>query len=119
MGTVKIRNLPDGIGNVLNVSKKSIGQYYYPPTCCFGYAPTRGHIGDPASAFNVPRQMLKLPICPQCHDTKNVTDSDHQKLNPIYMCKECNIEWGTDLRSINSLNPLPRKHNDHQANCIR
>jgi ribosomal protein S27AE len=39
---------------------------------------------------NTNKELLKLPICPKCGNTKVMTYLTNR---PIYGCYKCNIEW--------------------------
>ena len=44
-------------------------------------------------------EILKLPICPYCHETKNVKSYDYYETtlshdnHSAHYCKTCNISW--------------------------
>lgn len=47
-------------------------------------------------------QNLKLPICPRCHETKEIISYDYNDtkmsfhFGPAFHCKLCNISWKYD-----------------------
>ena len=45
-------------------------------------------------------ELLKLPICPRCHETKNIKSYDYNETKMhynfshlAYKCESCNISW--------------------------
>lgn len=44
---------------------------------------------------DIPKQLLKLPICPVCKESKCVVSSPVLYIERAYICRDCKIEYGT------------------------
>lgn len=38
--------------------------------------------------------ILKLPICPVCKDTRPVAEDPILVVTAKYVCRDCNVRWG-------------------------
>lgn len=41
----------------------------------------------------IDKELAKLPICPQCKDTKVVIEMPYATMTTWHLCNRCKIEW--------------------------